>query len=41
MRQRNLAGQVIHRLKEHPEQGFADHAAWKAHLDRLGIRRSR
>jgi hypothetical protein len=37
MRRRNLAGSVIQRLAAHPDQHFADHAAWQAHLDRLGI----
>jgi hypothetical protein len=33
MRSRNLAGPVIQRLAAHPDQHFADHAAWRAHLD--------
>src|SRR6478672_5418810 len=37
MRQRNLSGLVVARLAEPPDQAFADHAAWTAHLDRLGI----
>jgi hypothetical protein len=37
MRRRNLAGPVIQRLAEHPDQHFADQAAWQAHLERLGI----
>jgi Transposase IS66 family len=37
MRQRALAGPVVARLAEHPDQFFADQAAWTAHLDRLGI----
>ena len=37
MRHRSLAGPVIARLAEHPDQLFADQAAWSAHLDRLGI----
>src|SRR5436309_14294021 len=37
MRQRALSGPVIARLAEHPDQVFADQAAWTAHLDRLGI----
>jgi hypothetical protein len=37
MRGRNLAGPLIQRLAEHPDKHFADHAAWQAHLDRLGI----
>jgi hypothetical protein len=36
MRQRALAGPVVARLAEHPDQ-FADRAAWTAYLDRLGI----
>ena len=39
MRQRALAGPVIARLAAHPEQSFADAAAWQAHLDELGISR--
>jgi transposase IS66 family protein len=37
MRQRALAGPVVARLAEHPDQFFADRGAWTAHLDRLGI----
>ncbi len=37
MRRRNLAGPVIQRLAEHPDQHFADQATWQAHLARLGI----
>ena len=37
MHQRALAGPVIARLAEHPDQAFADQAAWTAHLDRLGV----
>jgi hypothetical protein len=37
MRQRALAGPVIARLAEHPDQVFTDQDAWTAHLDRLGI----
>ena len=37
MRQRALAGPVIARLAEHPERHFADEAAWRRHLERLGI----
>jgi hypothetical protein len=37
MRQRALAGPVIARLAEHPDEVFTDQAAWTAHLDRLGI----
>jgi hypothetical protein len=37
MRQRALAGPLIARLAEHPDQFFADQAAWTAHLDQLGI----
>ena len=33
----SLASPVIARLAEHPDQLFADQAAWSAHLDRLGI----
>src|SRR4051794_4436812 len=37
MRQRALAGPVIARLAEHPERRFPDAAAWRRHLERLGI----
>jgi hypothetical protein len=37
MRQRALAEHVIARLAEHPDQCFANQAAWTAHLQRLGI----
>src|SRR6202140_3716642 len=37
MRERALAAHVIARLVEHPDQCFANQAAWSAHLDRLGI----
>jgi Transposase IS66 family len=37
MRQRALAGPVITRLAEHPERHFPDEAAWRHHLERLGI----
>jgi hypothetical protein len=37
MRQRALSAALITRLAEHPDHVFADHAAWRAHLDRLGI----
>jgi Transposase IS66 family len=37
MRRRSLAGSVIEALEEHPDQFFADQAAWSAHLERLGI----
>jgi len=37
MRQRALAEHVIARLAEHPDQCFADPAAWTSHLQRLGI----
>lgn len=37
MRRRNLAGPVIALLKAHPARAFADDAAWRAHLDALGI----
>src|SRR3954466_4252242 len=37
MRQRSLAGPVIARLAEHPERRFPDAAAWRRHLERLGI----
>ena len=37
MRGRALAGPVIRLLAEHPDQHFADRAAWLAHLDQLGI----
>ncbi len=34
---RSLAGPVIRLLAEHETKHFADQAAWRAHLDRLGI----
>jgi len=37
MRERALAGHVIARLAEHLNRGFADQAAWTAHLEKLGI----
>jgi Transposase IS66 family len=37
MRERALAKHVIARLQEHPARCFADQAAWKSHLDELGI----
>ena len=37
MRQRALSGSVMARLTAAPERCFADEAAWKHHLDRLGI----
>jgi Transposase IS66 family len=37
MRRRALAGPVIARLAEHPERHFPDEAAWRRHLERLGI----
>jgi hypothetical protein len=37
MREHALAGPVIARLAAHPQQSFADAAAWQAHLARLGI----
>jgi hypothetical protein len=37
MRRRNLSGSVIATLSGHPARHFVDEAAWKAHLDALGI----
>jgi Transposase IS66 family len=37
MRQRALAGPVIKALADHPDRHFADEAAWRDHLRRLGI----
>ena len=37
MRTRNLAGPVLARLAAHPDQRFADAAAWITHLRRLGV----
>jgi Transposase IS66 family len=37
MRSRSLAGPVISRLLAAPHHRFADHGAWQAHLQRLGI----
>src|SRR3954470_20258031 len=36
MRQRALAGPVIKALAGHPDRHFADEAAWRGHLRRLG-----
>jgi Transposase IS66 family len=37
MRQRDLAGPVIAQLAAHPVRHFPDEAAWRNHLERLGI----
>ena len=37
MRARSLAGPVISGLAAAPQSRFADHGAWQAHLQRLGI----
>src|SRR3954470_4426008 len=37
MRRRSLAGPVIASLARHPERRFPDEAAWRQHLERLGI----
>jgi Transposase IS66 family len=37
MRGRSLSGPVISRLAADPRTRFADHTAWQAHLQRLGI----
>ena len=37
MRGRALAGPVISQLAAQPQTRFANHAAWQAHLDHLGI----
>jgi hypothetical protein len=37
MCQRALAGPVIKALADHPDRHFADEAAWREHLRRLGI----
>jgi Transposase IS66 family len=37
MRNRALAGPVLSRLAAEPQTCFADHIAWQAHLQRLGI----
>jgi hypothetical protein len=37
MRRRALAGPVIARLAAHPERHFPDEAAWRRHLERLGL----
>ena len=37
MRTRSLAGPMISRLAEEPQARFADHTAWQAHLQCLGI----
>ena len=33
----NLSGRVIAWLEQHPQKSFADEAAWRAHLETLGI----
>ena len=37
MHERAMAGPIIRQLAAQPERQFADHAAWLAHLQRLGI----
>ena len=37
MRSRSLAGPVLSRLAAEPQTRFADHGAWQAHLQHLGI----
>jgi hypothetical protein len=37
MRQRALAGPVVAQLAAHPDQHFPDGAAWRRHLEQLGI----
>src|SRR5881398_801626 len=37
MRERALSGPVIEQLAAHPEHTFPDRAAWRAHLERLGL----
>ena len=37
MRDRGPSAQVIKLLKDHRDRHFADHPAWQAHLERLGI----
>src|SRR5215204_5020749 len=37
MRSRALAGPVIAKLASHPTKHFADEAAWRGHLERLGL----
>ena len=37
MRSRSLAGPLLSRLSAEPQTRFADHTAWQAHLQRLGI----
>jgi hypothetical protein len=39
MRTRARAGPVLSRLAAEPQTRFADHAAWQAHLQRLGHHR--
>src|ERR671926_6684 len=39
MRARHLAGGVIDRLAAHEQRIFPDEAAWRAHLERLGLDR--
>src|SRR3954449_2631485 len=37
MRERGLSGLVIQQLANQPERSFPDRAAWRAHLERLGV----
>ena len=37
MRERGLSGPLIERLATRPEHTFPDRAAWRAHLERLGV----
>jgi Transposase IS66 family len=37
MRDRSLAGPVVHLLAGHTDKHFADRAAWQAHLEQLGL----
>lgn len=37
MRERALSASVIALLADHPDRHFADHQAWQAHLEELGI----
>ena len=37
MRNRALSGHILRLLADHPVKHFADHAAWRAHLECLGL----
>jgi len=40
LREQHVSGAIITQLAEHPDKHFPDLKAWRAHLDRFGIRSS-